>query len=411
MARGRPQSKNSKEVPLQQAFKDNIIKAERYAVLSRINQSYLDNPNQTFTALSKTFGVSKQVASAAARGNHLICHLRRAKANQNSPKKKAMKSRVRLATKAAGAFTVASGARIPKNPGAKQIAAVIKQKTGETVSVSTVKRALRAGGLQNLVRKKQTFNTEKIAERKAFIDWAKRELQKDALFLDRIVYSDETWIHAMDKTSRTMWAASKMETFPRINIKKINSIRTMAWAMIGYNFKSPMEFVHTIRKKRFAMKKQGGGRKAAKKVVKKKSFNGKDLAEGETDSRTMNAEEYQQLITPSLELLKPIRGKKRFFQQDGATCHTAASTTAFIAEKKQLVLPVKWPADSPDLNMIENVWSLFQGNLAIRMAEKGRPKTEKALEAMARKVWDEIPQETINAFVRHMNKVVEEFVV
>src|SRR5215216_3596249 len=50
--------------------------------------------------------------------------------------------------------------------------------------------------------------------------------------------------------------------------------------------------------------------------------------------------------------------KKFLFQEDNAPVHTVKVARSFLISSKVEVLP--WPAQSPDINPIENLWSYIE---------------------------------------------------
>ena len=85
-----------------------------------------------------------------------------------------------------------------------------------------------------------------------------------------------------------------------------------------------------------------------------------------------------------------------FWQQDGATPHTAGDTVKFLDEmlgNGKWIRPNQWPAKSPDLNVMDYaIWGILQGKVAAcRQEISSIDELKEVLSAS----WDAIPLETI----------------
>lgn len=91
-----------------------------------------------------------------------------------------------------------------------------------------------------------------------------------------------------------------------------------------------------------------------------------------------SAAHQQQILIPALSFAKGTRTTRGqvFIQQENASPHVSHSTQHFLAQKHVQLLP-DWPPNSPDLNIVENVWAIranktTEKNISDRKMSVGR---------------------------------------
>ncbi len=92
-----------------------------------------------------------------------------------------------------------------------------------------------------------------------------------------------------------------------------------------------------------------------------------------------------------------FQGRPCIFQQDNAKPHSAHITKSWLRRKRVRVLD--WPACSPDLSPIENVWRILK-----RKMRQRRPRTVAHLKTCLQEEWDKLTPETLHHLVSSVPK-------
>ncbi|GFT63669.1 transposable element Tcb2 transposase [Trichonephila clavipes] len=118
---------------------------------------------------------------------------------------------------------------------------------------------------------------------------------------------------------------------------------------------------------------------------------------------TMTGQRYiDEVLLHRVRLFRGAVGDKFVFMDDNATCPpTLAVQDCLDSEGIQILV---WPARSPDLNPIENVWDA----LGRQVAGRNYPPTNKnTLIRALTEEWDKLPQQLLDNVVQSMRKPPE----
>lgn len=165
-----------------------------------------------------------------------------------------------------------------------------------------------------------------------------------------------------------------------------------------FNLDGPDGFAyywHDLRKEPliFSTRQQGGGG-----VMIWGSFGWDFKSELSFPEGRMNSLTYQGMLTDHLDQISDHFGQREWiFQQDNASIHSSKSTMAWLKRKKVNVM--KWPALSPDLNPMENLW----GILVRKVYVNGKQfYTINDLKTAIINAWNSIQQKELKTLVESM---------
>lgn len=117
--------------------------------------------------------------------------------------------------------------------------------------------------------------------------------------------------------------------------------------------------------------------------------------------KTVNSTTYCNQVLPRSRIISGMNkeyGKNNWLlMQDGAGPHIATDTMSYLRNKCTLLQD--WPSNSPDLNPIENLWSIMG-----KQVNKRRPKTKKSLWRIVSEVWNNLDWKMIENLIDSMEK-------
>lgn len=117
---------------------------------------------------------------------------------------------------------------------------------------------------------------------------------------------------------------------------------------------------------------------------------------------SVTGRKYRQILQQNLLPLVAERQRRRLqtiLQDDNAPVHRANVVTAW--KTKNNVTTLEWPAQSPDLNPIENLWMVLKRAISSRSPS---PQTVADLQVVIQEEWKKIPKGDVQKLVESMPK-------
>lgn len=236
----------------------------------------------------------------------------------------------------------------------------IKDELNLNVSTKTIRRRLHEHGFTNRVSIKKPMITPK--NKKKRLEFAKKYIDKPLSFWKRVVWSDESKFELVGKKKR----------------RKI-------WRKVG----EALLDKHTTKTMKF-----GGG-----SIMVWGCFSWSGVGNLHKIDGIMDARQYIRILRHNLEpsVEKMDIAGQYIFQQDNDPKHTAGVTKRFFERYRINVLD--WPAQSADLNPIENLWAALDS----LVPPSGRTNKDSFYQSLLA-AWNELKPELLKNLVESMQK-------
>ena len=239
-----------------------------------------------------------------------------------------------------------------------------KAKTGQEICTRTVRRVLHATGLRNCVARSKPLVSSDNQE--ARLTWCQRHASWTVEDWQKVLWSDEsTFSQFQQSRNCRVWREPNDEwSTSCLSATVKHSPSIMHWGCFSWHGMGPI-------------------------VPLRCSVTGAAYV----DTLRRHA-------VPTFRRMYP--GGDGWFQHDNATSHTSKVAKEFLAKSGMQVLD--WPAQSPDINPIENLWAIVKQSIR---QQKKQPTNLAQLERCVKAVWKTIPKETIRNLIDSMPRRIQ----
>lgn len=254
--------------------------------------------------------------------------------------------------------------------GARAISTVLQRNHGIRASTTTIRRDLHALGWRYYARRPSAHRSpEDLKRRLAFARayWRTR--------VERILMSDEKTFTCADATCKREWAPDRQSVTHHDNSTTAQD-NVYVWGVIGHDFRHLV----VIRKT-----------KTAEKAARKRNDEERPARECFTSDTYINRCLKGKVVNHLRE--KTPEGWTRLLQQDGHRSHTSKAVYDYL-DRKDCSYIADWPARSPDLNPIENLWAWLSRKVA-----EDAPQDADELEAAIWRHWNGMTNDFVNNYV------------
>lgn len=287
--------------------------------------------------------------------------------------RRSVKARRELIRRLASEKVVVKNRERRKYHGCLALREALRQNHGITVCPDTIRKDLHALGWKCYSRTKTTHRSDAdMAARKAFAKAWRRTVPR------RLVFTDEKTFTCLDYTYGWEWAPTKNDVTRQDNSSCFQDT-VYVWGAIGHNFRHLV----VIRKT-----------KASQRATQKRNHEERDESEKFTTRTYINRCLAGTVVEHLTDRRNCVRGSRLVLQADNHRSHFSREAIRYM-DGKGIHYMHDWPARSPDLNPIENLWAYLQRKVSMRV-----PQDADELEAAILAEWNALTDEQVNEYVK-----------